>query len=280
MPTIINAKEYKIEKIKELKEIVKNMYIKPNLVILNASNCKASENYIKNKVKIAEEIGIEANVVKFKEDVTENELINYIQALNNRKNVHAIILQSPIYKHLNYDNIIKYLDDNKDADVFLSYNYGKCFDKNEKLISCTPKGVMNLLKHYNVELKGKNAVVLGRSKHVGLMLTNLLIQQGANTTCLNSTAKETFMENIINEADIVVSCVGKEGLIKSDWIKKDATIIGVGISVKDGKQYTDYDIEEMKKSDAKYVGDRVNTTGTMTVLSLMENVIELTKGAM
>ena len=185
-----------------------------------------------------------------------------------------MILQLPLYDHLDKEKLIKLINPIKDCDGFSDKWLGKLIQGEETILPCTPLGVMNILKYHNVDLIGKEAVVIGKSSHVGMPLSILLAQNGATTTIAHS---KTDLESVVRRSDIVISCVGKYNLIKPEWVKKNATIIGVGYDVTPlGKLCTDYEVNDMfNLSEANLIGDRINTTGVATVLSLCENVVRL-----
>lgn len=249
---------------------------KPCLVIISASDDKASENYIKNKVKLGKEIGIEVVVEKLDEDTTQSDLSELVLSLNDCDNVDGIIVQLPLYKHLD-SSCTNYISPLKDADCFTVERLGQMIQGNSKIQSCTPKGVIKLLDEHMIDIKGKNVVVIGRSTHVGQALSILLTQRSATVTTCHSKTKD--LESHISNADIVISCVGVRNLIQPHMMKKDSILIGVGITVDENfKQQTDYDVDAMRDhSKCKFVGHRINTSGTCTVVSLIDNVIELCK---
>lgn len=276
-PILINAKALKEKKVMELRDRISNLDRKPQLVILSASDDKASENYIRNKMKIGEEIGITVLVLKAEEKVTTEDLLETIHRLNQDTYTDAIILQLPIYKHLDSEKLIKAISPCKDADCFSSLRLGDLMQGKSNIKPCTPNGVINLLDFHEISVEGKDVVVIGRSVHVGLSLSVMLIQRGATVTTCNSRTKD--LEDKIKQADIVISCVGRMDLIDPRWMKKGSVLIGVGITVDENfKQQTDYNVNAMlESSECSMIGDRVNCTGTATVLSLMENVVELAK---
>ncbi|MGL4801884.1 MAG: bifunctional 5,10-methylenetetrahydrofolate dehydrogenase/5,10-methenyltetrahydrofolate cyclohydrolase [Cetobacterium sp.] len=277
-PIIINATSLKEKEIVRLQDeisvIEKEIHRKPCLVIVSASDDKPSENYIKGKVKFGQEVGMEVIVEKLDEKTTQAELEELIMTLNDCDNVDGIIVQLPLYRHLNPEctNLVSSL---KDADCFTTHRLGQMIQGTSKIQSCTPKGVISLLDEHNVEISGKNAVVIGRSIHVGQALSLLLTQRSATVTTCHSRTKD--LEKHLYDADIVISCVGQSNLIKPHMMKKGSVLIGVGITVCEGKQQTDYDVEAMKNSKCSLVGNRLNTSGTATIMALISNTIELCK---
>ena len=277
---VIDAKSLKEKEIvrlsNEVTEISDNINRKPCLTIVKCSNDKASENYIKNKVKLGEEVGIEVLVEELDESTTQSELEELITTLNECDDIDGIIVQLPLFSHLN-PNCTNLVDPMKDADCFTVERLGQMIQGNSKIQSCTPKGVLNLLDEHMVEVEGKNVTVIGRSTHVGQSLSMLLTQRGATVTTCHSKTKE--LEYHLRNSDIVISCVGRMNLIEPYMMKKDSVLIGVGITVDENfKQQTDYNVEEMKEnSECKFVGNRISCTGTATVLALLDNTIELCK---
>jgi methylenetetrahydrofolate dehydrogenase (NADP+)/methenyltetrahydrofolate cyclohydrolase len=277
---VINANSMKEKKIEELKNRVKKATDLgervPKLVILNASDCLASKSYIRNKTKVANEVNINAEVIQYDNSVTTEALEKKIIELNNDTETSGMILQLPLYDHLDKDRLISLISSKKDADCFSNERLGKMLQGDSNILPCTPKGVLNLLEEHNVEISGKNICVLGRSTHVGLSLGLLLTKLGANVTCVHSKTTKEDLDRILKASDIVISCIGKYNFIKSEQLKNGAILLGVGIDFFNGKQRTDYDVEAIINSGVcKYVGDRINTTGTATVLALIENTVAL-----
>lgn len=279
-PTIVNAQAIKEQAIvtlqEEVKIITEVLGKKPKLTIVKATDDKACEAYIRNKIKLGKEIGIEVEVIEFDESVTQEDLVNLLVKESFIPTTHGLILQQPMYNHIDVEVLLDLIPQKIDADCFTSLNLGLLMQGKPIVTPCTPQGVIDLLDSFNTEYEGSKITVIGRSRHVGLPLSTMLTQRGAIVTTTHS--KSLNLENDVRDADIVVSCVGKEGLIKSWWMKKDSILIGVGISYIDGKQQTDYDIQDMvNHSNCLYIGDRINCTGTMTVLNLIKNTITLAK---
>lgn len=277
-PIIINATSLKEKEVKRLKgeitTIESKLNRKPCLVIVSASDDKPSEFYIRNKVKLGQEVGMEVIVEKLDENTTQEELEDLIMTLNDCDNVDGVIVQLPLYKHLDHKctNLVNPL---KDSDCFTIERLGQMIQGNSKIQSCTPKGVLKLLDEHLVDVSGKNVVVIGRSTHVGQALSILLTQRSATVTTCHSKTNNLPLQ--LADADIVISCVGKQ-LIRPYMMKPGSVLIGVGITVDEqGKQQTDYNIEEMKDSKCSMIGDRLNTSGTATVISLICNTVELCK---
>ena len=279
-PILINAKALKEEEIVSLKdevfEIISEIGRRPKLVIVKATDDKACEAYIRNKVRFGEEVGIEVEVVEIPYGTPELEVAVELMAIVSDEDVDSVILQLPVYKYLDKDYLISTILPEKDGDCFSVENLGRVLQGDGDILPCTPAGVIDILDHHSVKLEGSRVTIIGRSTHVGMSLGVLLTQRGAVTRVTHS--KSPSLEEDIRDADIVVSCVGKLDLVKPEWMKKGSVILGVGINFVDGKQYTDYDVDDMIMfSDCSLVGDRVNCTGTATVMNLIKNTIKLCK---
>lgn len=277
MTRIIDAKEMCNElslrhKDKVLK-IQENIGKKPEFIIINASDNEANKRYIKGKVKAGEEIGIKVTVLEYDETVTNKEIYDVIEKCNNNK--IPVILQLPTYDHLNDKLLIDSINYEVDADGFNTKWIGEVGLGNDTLVApATPKGVINILEYNNINLKGKVALVIGRSNHVGKPLCNMLINRGATVICANSSTKD--LSNLVNISDVIISCVGKTNLINPKDIKKDSVLIGVGFTYIEGKQILDFDIDEIVKDNkASIVSNRINCTGKATISSLIDNVVNL-----
>lgn len=282
MTILIDAKSMKNEKLNELQNRVKEINNKinriPKLVIVSASNDKASELYMNNKIKTGKEVGVDVEILRFTEKVSQEEMEDVIVKLNKDNSVDGVIVQLPIYKHLNKDKIISMIDPGKDADGFSYENLGMMFSGNHKgILPCTAKSVYEMLNHHDVDIEGKRICVIGKGLHTGKSLASLLINDGGTVTVCNSKTKN--IEDIIKDSDIVISSVGKYGLIKPEWMKEGSVLIGIGIDYVNGKQQTDYDIDEMvENSKCSLVSNRINSVGLGTTLFLMNNTIKLCEG--
>ncbi len=273
MTTIINGKEI-AEKITEnLKQKVSKMEIKPHLAVIQVGNNEASNIYVNLKKKKAEDVGIKSSIIKFHETITEQELINEIKKLNDNDNVNAILVQLPLPKNINTENIIKTIIPQKDVDGFTAENSGDLINGfAPKAMPCTPKGIIRLLKEYNIQIEGKHAVIVGRSNIVGKPLSMLLLRKNATVTICHS--KTQNLKEITKQADILISAVGKKIIFK-DMVKPDAVVIDVGIfKDENGKTTGDVDFENVKEV-ASYITPVPKGVGPMTIASLLENTVEL-----
>ena len=259
----LKIKEELIEKVKELDE-------KPSLVVIQVGEDPASNVYVNAKAKLAKEIGYEFEHARFSEDVEEEELIKKIEEINASPKINGVIVQLPIPKHLNASLIINKIDPVKDVDGLTELNAGKLLTSTSSLVSCTPKGIMTLLREYNIELAGKHVVIVGRSNLVGKPLISLCLNENATVTICHS--KTVGLENYTREADILIVAVGKPKLISSSMVKDGAVVIDVGINRLNNKLCGDVDYEEVSKK-ASLITPVPGGVGPMTTISLMENVL-------
>jgi len=275
MGEIINVKEIIERKKSDLKDRIESLKkegISPKLVVIHANQDEASNVYISKKRKMCEELGILEEEYDFNEDVNQAEMIGLIEKLNNDKNVHGILVQLPIYNHLDTSEILEAISPSKDVDGFHPVNIGKIMQGTGGIAPCTPRGVMTILNELGVEIKGKNATVIGRSIIVGRPMGALLLNNGATVTTCHSKTTD-LKEHTIN-ADILVVAVGKPHLITEDMVKEGAIVIDVGINRVEGKLMGDVDTENVAKK-AKYITPVPGGVGLTTVYTLMENVVEL-----
>lgn len=278
MATIINGKELAAKITANLKLEVENLKkqgINPKLAVIMVGNDKASSVYVKNKSKACNEIGISFEEFLLKEETTREELLNLIEELNNRKDINGILLQSPIPKHLDIREAFNTINHKKDVDGFHPINVGKLAIGEESFVSCTPLGVMKMLEEYQIEVQGKNAVVIGRSNIVGKPLAQLLLNANATVTICHS--KTQNISEITKQADILIAALGKPKFVTEEMVKEGAVVIDVGINRnEDGKLVGDVDFENVEKK-ASYITPVPGGVGPMTIAMLMTNVVEAAK---
>lgn len=271
---IINGKEISENILNNLKAKVGALSEKPSLAVIIVGEDPASKVYVKNKVKKALDVGFTSILKELREETTKEELLNLIEELNNDPSINGVLLQLPLPKHLNEEDFLDKILPKKDVDGFNSYNVGK-LAKNQKpyAISCTPKGIMKILEVENIDVKGKNVVVIGRSNIVGKPMAALLTNQDATVTLAHSRTKN--LGDITKQADIIISATGKIGLLKADMVSDGAVVIDVGI-VRDssGKLIGDVDYCEVQKK-ASYITPVPGGVGPMTIAMLLENTYEL-----
>lgn len=271
---IIDGKELS-SKIKEkLKQEVKTYMIKPCLAVIQIGEDPASEVYIKAKEKACNEIGMYFKHIKFEETAREIEVINKIIELNNDEYVNGILIQLPLPEKFNKEKLINYIARGKDVDGLTDINVGKLVNNKKCLVSCTPQGIMALLKNYDIEISGKNVVIVGRSSLVGKPLISLFLNEDATVTVCHS--KTTNLEEFTKNADILVVAVGHKHLITKNMVKDGAVVIDVGINREDCKLYGDVDFEGVREK-ASYITPVPGGVGPMTVAMLLNNVNETYK---
>jgi len=284
MTTIIDGKEIS-KKLrenlnKEIKDL-KNIYnAVPGLAVVQVGNVAASSVYVKAKTKSAQEVGIEVIDHHLEESISQDELLNLIEKLNNQKNVNGILVQLPLPKHMNEQLILDSIHPDKDADGFHPLNVGKLsiasHNDENLLIPCTPYGCLLMLKGLNIELAGKNAVVVGRSNIVGKPMAQLLIKESCTVTVAHS--KTNDLPSVCKNADIIVAAVGRPKMIKGEWIKKGAIVIDVGINrieveiegERKNKLVGDVDYKEVEKN-ASAITPVPGGVGPMTIACLLRN---------
>lgn len=243
--------------------------------IINASDDAGNARYIEGKKEEGTNRGLNVIVKKFNSDCCDEDVLAVIKYCNENK--IPVILQLPIYKHLNESALLEAIDYKVDADCFSREWLGALANNtNGNLAPATPKGVINILKYNNINICGKNTLVIGRSNHVGKPMSTMLINEGATVTTANSNTKD--LSSLVKQSDIIISCVGKTDLINHEDIKKDAVVIGVGFTYIGRKQILDFSVEDIvNDGKAKIVSNRINCTGKATIDALISNVIELYK---
>ena len=284
MTTIIDGKEI-AKKLrenlnKEIKDLKNKYNTVPGLAVVQVGNVTASSVYVKAKTKSAQEVGIEVIDHHLEESISQDELLNLIENLNNQKNVNGILVQLPLPKHMNEQLILDSIHPDKDADGFHPLNVGKLsiasHNDENLLIPCTPYGCLLMLKGLNIELAGKNAVVVGRSNIVGKPMAQLLIKESCTVTVAHS--KTNDLPSVCKNADIIVAAVGRPKMIKGEWIKKGAIVIDVGINrieveidgERKNKLVGDVDYKEAKKN-ATAITPVPGGVGPMTIACLLRN---------
>ena len=250
---------------------LKNKYgITPKLSIVLVGENPASQVYVRNKVKACEYTGIEPNLIKVSEEITEEELLNIVKTLNNDDSVHGIIVQLPLPKHINEQKVIDYINNKKDVDGFGIENKGKLFCGLDSLHSATPEGIMTLLDAYNIPIQGKNAVVVGRSNIVGKPIAMLLLAKNATVTIAHS--KTANLGEVTKQADILVVAIGKPKFVTADMVKEGAVVIDVGINRVNDKLCGDVDFENVSKKTS-YITPVPGGVGPLTIASLLKNTL-------
>ena len=257
------------QKIAELKS---ECGIIPGLAVILVGEDPASEVYVRNKHRACLEVGINSIEIKLPQKTTEDELVETIYALNKRSDVHGILVQLPLPRHINEERVILSISKEKDVDAFNPYNVGRIMTGGYAFLPCTPAGVMRLLDYYKIEIEGKNCVVIGRSNIVGKPMAMLLLERNGTVSICHSRTKN--LSEYTKNADIIVVAVGKAGFLKGNDVKKGAVIIDVGINrLPNGKLCGDVDFESVSQV-ASYITPVPGGVGPMTITTLLENTVK------
>lgn len=249
--------------------------IKSKLAVIMVGDDPASKVYVRNKSKACEEVGIEYEEYLIGSNIAQKELIDLIKKLNQDKTVNGILLQSPIPSNLDINEAFRTIAPEKDVDGFNPVNVGKLVLNQDTFVSCTPFGIIKMFEEYNIDLTGKNVVILGRSNIVGKPLIHCCLNKNATVTTCHS--KTQNLKEIASKADILISAIGKANFVTEDMVKENAVVIDVGINRLDnGKITGDVDFENVKEK-ASYITPVPGGVGPMTIAMLMNNVIKATK---
>ena len=281
MAKIIDGKKISETILNEIKEKVKEIDFSPGLAVVIVGERIDSKTYVKMKKKAAQKVNFNNIDIELPHNISEQELINKIKILNSQDDVHAILVQLPLPQHINEKSVLQTISIEKDVDGFSVENMGRlCLNGHTPhAIPCTPQGCIELIERSNLIIQGKHAVVIGRSNIVGMPLARMLLEKNATVTICHSKTKN--IENIIKQADILVSCIGKPNFILGEWIKPGAIIIDVGInSIVDKTRKKNYKLvgdvcfEDAKKV-ASYITPVPGGVGPMTIAMLMKNTLKL-----
>lgn len=271
---IMDGRNIKKQVLEEVKREVFELNDRPGLTVIQVGDDSASNVYIKNKQKMCEDIGYNFNHLKFNNDVTEEKLITEIKKLNADDKVCGILLQLPIPKELNEKKIVNCINPNKDVDGLTYLNSGKLVANEECLLPCTPLGILKMINYYDIPLKGKHVVIVGRSNLVGKPLANLLINKDATVTVCHS--KTDNLKDITITADILVVAIGISKYITKDMVKEGAVVIDVGINKNENGICGDVNYDEVKEK-VRYITPVPGGVGQLTIASLAENVLKAYK---
>lgn len=264
---ILNGKLIAEQIFAELLEQIAKLPKPPKLAVVLVGDNPASLSYIRQKQKAAERLGMDFELFSFEASISEQELVAAIQGLNNNPDITGFIVQLPLPAHINTNAIITAIDPEKDVDGFTAENIGRLFLGTADLISCTPRGVMELLARSNIDVRGKSVTIIGRSNIVGKPLALLMINAGATVTICNSQTKDIGHYTL--SADIVVVATGQPKLLTLDMVKPGTVVIDVGFSVVDGKISGDTDYEAIEPTCL--ITPVPGGVGPMTVAMLMKN---------
>jgi methylenetetrahydrofolate dehydrogenase (NADP+) / methenyltetrahydrofolate cyclohydrolase len=275
---IIKGKDVAQEIRTELKEEVSGLKEKgliPGLAVIIVGENPASLSYVRAKHKACGEIGIYSEIIEKDASITEEELLQEIEALNQNTAIHGILVQLPLPKHIDEKAVINKISVLKDVDGFHPVNVGNMLIGDDCYLPCTPDGIIELIKRSGEDISGKHAVVVGRSNIVGKPVAMLLLQENATVTVVHSRTKN--MREITKQADILVAAVGKHNLVGRDDVKPGAIVIDVGVNrLENGKLAGDVDFENVKEV-ASYITPVPGGVGPMTITMLLRNTVEAAK---
>ncbi len=256
-------------------EELKQKNIKSKLAVIMVGDDPTSKVYVRNKSKACEDVGIEYDEYLLDKETTQKELIELIKKLNDEKNINGILLQSPIPSNLDINEAFRTIAPEKDVDGFNPVNVGKLVLDQDTFVSCTPYGIIKMFEEYNIDLSGKNVVILGRSNIVGKPLIHCCLNRNATVTICHSKTQNLAQK--AKEADILISAIGKAQFVTADMVKENAVVIDVGINRLDnGKITGDVDFENVKEK-VSYITPVPGGVGPMTIAMLMNNVIKATR---
>lgn len=278
MSELIDGKELAKKIRKNLKKEVtelKENGVNPKLAVIMVGNDPGSTVYVRNKSKACEKTGIEFEEFLFDENLSEEELLKVIEKLNNDSTINGILLQSPVPKHIDINKAFRTISPEKDVDGFNPVNVGNLTIGEDAFVSCTPYGVIKMFEEYNIDLEGKNAVILGRSNIVGKPMIQCCLNKNATVTVCHSRTKN--IGEITKNADVIISAIGKPKFLKGDMVKEGTVVIDVGINrLEDGSIVGDVDFDEVSKK-ASYITPVPGGVGPMTIAMLLNNVVKATK---
>ena len=258
----------------EILEIKKKINKKPNLTVILIGDFTPSQIYVRNKEKNSTEVGITSNVIKYPKEVSEKEVLDKINELNNDKNISGILVQLPLPEQISKEKIINAIDPKKDVDGFNPINVGNLASGYKSIVPCTPLGSLLLIKKVEKNLSGKHAVIIGRSNLNGKPMAQLLLKENCTVTVVHS--KTNNLQEECLKADILVAAVGVPNLVKKDWVKSSAIVIDVGINKVGDKIVGDVNFEEIK-DNIKAITPVPGGVGPMTIACLLKNTLECFK---
>ena len=275
--TLLDARKLVSKKVDELKSRVDKLSKKPSLVIIRVGDDFASGKYVANKIKKCDEVGIDSKIIHFDGDVKQEVVEETILNLNKDEDITGILLQLPIPKHLDEDYLTNLIEDEKDVDGCTIGNMGKLSLGLESNVACTPRGIITLLKEFNIEIEGQDVLIINRSNIVGKPLAQLFLKENATVTIAHSKTKNLKEKIVLS--DIVVTAVGKANFLRADDFKNNTTIIDVSINFNElGKMCGDVakeDYDVLVNEKQCNLTPVPNGVGQMTVIELIEQTIEI-----
>lgn len=279
MPLLIDGKKISTEIKDELKvtvEELKKQGVETCLAVIQVGNDPASSIYVRNKKRACAYVGIESLSYELPEETTEDQLVKLVKELNENDKVHGILVQLPLPKHINADTIIRTISPDKDVDGFHPESVGRLCIGEPGFVSCTPAGIIQLLKRSGIEIEGKECVVVGRSNIVGKPMSILLLRENGTVTITHSRTKD--LKEVTGRADILVVAIGKPKFITADYVKEGAVVIDVGMHRnEENKLCGDVDFDDIKDK-VSAITPVPGGVGPMTIAMLMYNCVEAAKG--
>ncbi len=280
MAKIIDGKKISAEIRQEIAQDVRRMKeagIVPGLAVIIVGEDPASQIYVRNKGRACEEVGIHSEIIRLPEQTVQQELLSQIAELNARDDIHGILVQLPLPRHIDEGAVIAAISPDKDVDAFSEVNVGKIMIGNSRFLPCTPAGVMELLKRSGIETEGKRAVVVGRSNIVGKPQAMLLLHANATVTICHSRTRD--LAELCREADILVVAIGRANFITAEMVKPGAAVIDVGMNrLPDGKLAGDVDFAGVSEV-AGYLTPVPGGVGPMTITMLLKNTVTAAEAA-
>lgn len=268
---LVIARQLQQKIFEQIQELIITNNRAPTLTVIIVGENPASRIYVNKKRKMCQELGILSHNYDLPESISESELLNLIDELNNNTAIDGILIQLPLPHHINKNKILESIKPNKDVDGFHPYNIGRLLTGNPFMRPCTPKGIMTLLQSTGIELSGQHAVIIGASNIVGKPMSMELVNKNCTVTICNNVTRN--LAGLVKQADLVIAAAGQPYLVKGDWIKSGAIVIDVGINrLPDGKLVGDVDFAAAKLR-ASWITPVPGGVGPMTVIALMENTL-------
>jgi methylenetetrahydrofolate dehydrogenase (NADP+)/methenyltetrahydrofolate cyclohydrolase len=275
------AAQIKLEIAEEVKQMLASGGKRPHLAVIIVGHDGGSETYVANKVRTCEELGFQSTLIRYENDVTETELLEKINELNNTPDIDGFIVQLPLPKHISEEKVIEAIDYRKDVDGFHPVNVGRLAIGLPCFVSATPAGIIELLKRYNIETSGKSCVVLGRSNIVGKPIAALLMQKNRPGDCTVTVchSRTVNIEKYCCEADIIIAALGSPGFLKGNMVKDGVVVIDVGTTrvpsteTKSGYRLKGDVLFEEVAPKCSYISPVPGGVGLMTIVSLMKNTL-------
>jgi len=263
------------EEVKEEVEALKKQGVSVGLAVIIVGNNPASRTYVNNKKKACEAAGIVSEEYALPEETTQEELLALVRELNQKDSINGILCQLPLPKHLDEEAVIAAISDKKDVDAFSAVNVGHIMIGDYSFLPCTPAGIMEILRHYNIDVAGKECVVIGRSNIVGKPMAMLLLHQNGTVTICHSKTKN--LKDVTSRADILVAAVGISHFVTADMVKEGAVVIDVGMDRdENGKLCGDVDFAAVEPK-ASYITPVPGGVGPMTIATLLKNTVTAAK---